>query len=118
FEHLDQRFQGQVAVRHGRLLARGLPCRRAACTTLGSACTTLGSACTTLGSWGRRLACHAVRGPLLLIIAGLDELLALQRRDLHARYRSLRLRAAAITLGVLAVGHLQTTNHLRIRDAH
>ena len=48
----------------------------------------------------------AVGVPLALVVAGLDELLALQGGDLHARERGLAL-ARPYALGVLAVGHLE-----------
>ena len=46
-----------------------------------------------------------------LVFAGLDELLALECRDLHTGERSLLL-VLAVTLGVLAVGHFEAAENL------
>ena len=69
-QHLDERLQGEVAVRPSSPASR-----------------------------------------LRLVLAGLDELLALQRGDLHARERGLLL-VPAVALRVLAVGHLQAAEDL------
>jgi hypothetical protein len=54
--------------------------------------------------------------PFLLIFAGFQKLLTLQGGDLHSGER--RLAATAIALGILAVGHFEAAEGVRILDLH